>query len=142
MDPKPPSQQAQRPHARPDPSRLSGAAARHSGAGSSGHGAADDDDDDEVQIVNTPNAPSEPQRGPIFELFWQGRLIPGAHLDSLPFIDETRMGRSATDRGEGMGDSEGVRSVREGVGVGEDVRGVGEGVWGSKARRVARWFAR
>lgn len=24
---------------------------------------------------------------PMFEAFWQGRLIPGARIDSLPFIE-------------------------------------------------------
>ena len=27
---------------------------------------------------------------PMFEAFWQGRLIPGARIDSLPFVEVTR----------------------------------------------------
>lgn len=26
-------------------------------------------------------------KAPIFEAFWQGRLIPGSRIDSLPFIE-------------------------------------------------------
>ena len=26
-------------------------------------------------------------RAPLFEAFWQGRLIPGARIESLPFIE-------------------------------------------------------
>lgn len=26
---------------------------------------------------------------PMFEAFWQGRLIPGARIDSLPFVEVT-----------------------------------------------------
>ena len=28
-----------------------------------------------------------PTPAPIFETFWQGRLIPGARIDTLPFIE-------------------------------------------------------
>jgi structural maintenance of chromosomes flexible hinge domain-containing protein 1 len=34
-------------------------------------------------------------RAPIFEAFWQGRLIPGARIESLPFIETVRQKRSA-----------------------------------------------
>lgn len=27
---------------------------------------------------------------PMFEAFWQGRLIPGARIDSLPFVEVSR----------------------------------------------------
>jgi hypothetical protein len=32
---------------------------------------------------------------PTFETFWQGRLIPGACVDTLPFIRAVRCKRSA-----------------------------------------------
>jgi len=32
---------------------------------------------------------------PIFEAFWQGRLIPGARIESLPFIEAVRQRRNA-----------------------------------------------
>ena len=35
------------------------------------------------------------QAAPIFEAFWQGRLIPGARIDTLPFIEAVRQKRSA-----------------------------------------------
>jgi hypothetical protein len=35
------------------------------------------------------------QVAPIFEAFWQGRLIPGARIDTLPFIESVRSKRSA-----------------------------------------------
>ena len=31
-----------------------------------------------------------PTPAPIFETFWQGRLIPGARIDTLPFIEVCR----------------------------------------------------
>ena len=31
-----------------------------------------------------------PTACPIFETFWQGRLIPGARIDTLPFIEVCR----------------------------------------------------
>lgn len=47
-------------------------------------GASDEEDTD---VVNW--------RTPIFEAFWQGRLIPGARIDSLPFIESVRQKRNA-----------------------------------------------
>ncbi|GBF97420.1 hypothetical protein Rsub_09586 [Raphidocelis subcapitata] len=38
------------------------------------------------------------QASPLFEAFWQGRLIPGACVQSLPFIDAVRAKRSAAAR--------------------------------------------
>lgn len=35
---------------------------------------------------------------PTFEAFWQGRLIPGACVDTLPFIRNVRMKRNAATR--------------------------------------------
>eukprot|EP00887_Chlorella_sp_A99_P005757 scaffold1.g5757.t1 len=35
------------------------------------------------------------QTHPIFEAFWQGRLIPGARIDTLPFIEAVRQKRNA-----------------------------------------------
>lgn len=32
---------------------------------------------------------------PIFEAFWQGRLIPGARIDTLPFMEAVRQKRTA-----------------------------------------------
>jgi structural maintenance of chromosomes flexible hinge domain-containing protein 1 len=37
-------------------------------------------------------------RTPTFEAFWQGRLIPGARIDSLPFIESVRQKRNAHAR--------------------------------------------
>ncbi|KAL0055143.1 hypothetical protein WJX82_007626 [Trebouxia sp. C0006] len=35
---------------------------------------------------------------PMFEAFWQGRLIPGARIDSLPFVQAVRTKRSAASK--------------------------------------------
>lgn len=35
------------------------------------------------------------QSVPIFEAFWQGRLIPGARIDTLPFLEAVRSKRNA-----------------------------------------------
>lgn len=35
------------------------------------------------------------QAAPLFEAFWQGRLIPGACVPSLPFVDAVRTKRTA-----------------------------------------------
>lgn len=35
------------------------------------------------------------QTVPIFEAFWQGRLIPGARIDTLPFVEAVRQKRTA-----------------------------------------------
>lgn len=48
-------------------------------------GAASDDEDGSMQAW----------RAPIFEAFWQGRLIPGARIETLPFIEAIRQKRSA-----------------------------------------------
>jgi structural maintenance of chromosomes flexible hinge domain-containing protein 1 len=36
--------------------------------------------------------------GPLLEALWQGRLIPGARIESLPFIEAVRCRRSAAAR--------------------------------------------
>ena len=58
-----------------------------SGGGAGGGGMVEDDDDDE--------GPDAWQTAPIFEAFWQGRLIPGARIDTLPFVESVRQKRSA-----------------------------------------------
>lgn len=35
---------------------------------------------------------------PIFECYWQGRLIPGAKLDTLPFLETLRTNRTASGK--------------------------------------------
>ncbi|KAK9820414.1 hypothetical protein WJX72_010046 [[Myrmecia] bisecta] len=37
-------------------------------------------------------------KSPLFEAFWMGRLIPGARVDSLPFIEAVRSKRNAAGR--------------------------------------------
>jgi hypothetical protein len=39
--------------------------------------------------------PGPALQAPIFEAFWQGRLIPGARIDTLPFIESIRQKRTA-----------------------------------------------
>ena len=50
--------------------------------------AALDDEDEDESSANW-------QTFPIFEAFWQGRLIPGARIDTLPFIEAVRQKRTA-----------------------------------------------
>jgi hypothetical protein len=38
------------------------------------------------------------QGAPVFETFWQGRLIPGACVDTLPFIEAIRSKRTAAQK--------------------------------------------
>ena len=38
-------------------------------------------------MLNDPMYAAGPRSAPIFETFWQGRLIPGARIDTLPFIE-------------------------------------------------------
>lgn len=38
---------------------------------------------------------------PIFECYWQGRLIPGAKLDTLPFLEALRTNRTASGKVRG-----------------------------------------
>ena len=59
-------------------------ATQHGGIG----GAADLDEEEEDAALGW-------QTHPIFEAFWQGRLIPGARIDSLPFIEAVRQKRNA-----------------------------------------------
>ena len=47
----------------------------------------DDDVDEDAQ--------AEWQTAPVFEAFWQGRLIPGARIDTLPFLEAVRQKRTA-----------------------------------------------
>ncbi len=35
---------------------------------------------------------------PLFEAFWQGRLIPGACVDTLPFVESVRAKRTAATK--------------------------------------------
>lgn len=56
-------------------------------SGSSQEGVSDDED-------GAPGA----WRAPIFEAFWQGRLIPGARIESLPFIEAVRQKRNAAGK--------------------------------------------
>jgi len=37
----------------------------------------------------------DPWQAPIFEAFWQGRLIPGARIETLPFMEAVRQKRTA-----------------------------------------------
>ncbi|KAL4443930.1 hypothetical protein ABPG75_011667 [Micractinium tetrahymenae] len=57
------------------------------GGGGAGPAAMEEDDDEE--------APGSWQAAPIFEAFWQGRLIPGARIDTLPFVEAVRSKRNA-----------------------------------------------
>ncbi len=57
------------------------------GGGGVGAAAVDEDYDDE--------ALGSWQMAPVFEAFWQGRLIPGARIDTLPFVEAVRSKRSA-----------------------------------------------
>lgn len=57
------------------------------GGGGGGAGGQEEDDDDE--------AGGSWQSVPIFEAFWQGRLIPGARIDTLPFLEAVRQKRTA-----------------------------------------------
>lgn len=56
--------------------------------GGGGCAAGMDDDEDE-------EAAGGWQSAPIFEAFWQGRLIPGARIDTLPFVESVRQKRNA-----------------------------------------------
>lgn len=58
-----------------------------------GGGGGDDEEDEEAQAWQT---------APIFEAFWQGRLIPGARIDTLPFLEAVRTKRSAQAKARGM----------------------------------------
>ncbi len=37
----------------------------------------------------------DPWQAPIFKAFWQGRLIPGARIETLPFMEAVRQKRTA-----------------------------------------------
>jgi hypothetical protein len=58
-----------------------------------GGGGGVDEEDEEAQAWQT---------APIFEAFWQGRLIPGARIDTLPFLEAVRTKRSAQAKARGM----------------------------------------
>lgn len=49
-------------------------------------------------VVALPAAAPFLQGAPIFETFWQGRLIPGACVDTLPFIEAIRSKRTAAQK--------------------------------------------
>ena len=50
-----------------------------------------DGDDDDAVVAAAANAAALARlRGPCLEAFWQGRLIPGARVESLPFVDAVR----------------------------------------------------
>ncbi|PRW58303.1 Structural maintenance of chromosomes flexible hinge domain-containing 1 [Chlorella sorokiniana] len=57
------------------------------GGGGGGLAAMEEDEEDE--------GPDAWQTAPIFEAFWQGRLIPGARIDTLPFVEAVRQKRTA-----------------------------------------------
>lgn len=57
------------------------------GGGGAGPAAMEEDEDEEA-LGNW-------QMAPIFEAFWQGRLIPGARIDTLPFVEAVRQKRTA-----------------------------------------------
>lgn len=57
------------------------------GGGGGGLAAMEEDEEDE--------GPDAWQTTPIFEAFWQGRLIPGARIDTLPFVEAVRQKRTA-----------------------------------------------
>lgn len=67
------------------------ATAAAGGAGGSREISQDDLSDDE-------GAGGLPQRTSFFETFWQGRLIPAAHVESLPFVDAIRQKRTAASK--------------------------------------------
>ena len=60
--------------------------------GGDGYGSADEADAEDAA------AAAAAARAPAFEAFWQGRLIPGARIESLPFIEAVRCRRSASAR--------------------------------------------
>ena len=55
-----------------------------------------EDDADALERAAAMTRALEPRS--LFELFWQGRLIPGTRVDSLPFIEAVRTNRTAKDR--------------------------------------------
>ncbi len=61
------------------------------GAGGSKEVSQDDLSDDE-------DAAGLPQKSSIFSAFWQGRLIPSAQVDSLPFLDAIHQKRTAASK--------------------------------------------
>ena len=71
-----------------DLTQADGPSARPTAGGGTQAAAGDDDDDDAPPLA----------RAPAFEAFWQGRLIPGARVDSLPFIEAVRGRRGAAAR--------------------------------------------
>ena len=63
----------------------------HNGSGSNHSGNPDDLSDDE-------DAGLAAWRAPLFKAFWQGRLIPSAHVDTLPFVEAIRQRRTAAGK--------------------------------------------
>lgn len=66
-------------------------------AGASGHA---NTDVETIDLVDDEHGMTNMWRVPMFEAFWQGRLIPGAQIYSLPFIDavqQKRRGQNAKD---------------------------------------------
>lgn len=61
------------------------------GSGSNHSGNPDDLSDDEGAGMVTWHAP-------LFKAFWQGRLIPSAHVDTLPFVEAIRQKRTAATK--------------------------------------------
>ena len=59
-------------------------------AAAGGIGGLGNDEEDEEEAP-----PGGWQLAPIFEAFWQGRLIPGARIDTLPFVEAVRQKRTA-----------------------------------------------
>lgn len=58
------------------------------GRAAGGGGGEEEEDDEDGDALGW-------QTHPIFEAFWQGRLIPGARIDTLPFIESVRQKRTA-----------------------------------------------
>lgn len=77
-------------------------------------GAAALDEDEEAEALGSW------QLAPIFEAFWQGRLIPGARIDTLPFVEAVRSKRNAQAK---------VRSEANGQGWAGGTQWLSEKAW-------------
>lgn len=52
----------------------------------------------QVDLSDDEDAHGLPHRSSIFSAFWQGRLIPSAQVESLPFLDDIRRKRTAASK--------------------------------------------
>ena len=86
------------------------------GGGAGGLAAMEEDEDDE--------GPDAWQTAPIFEAFWQGRLIPGARIDTLPFVEAVRQKRTAQGKVGSHGSLCRWRGRCTGNGVVEECMGI------------------